>query len=232
MEMENGSGAIPGSVFSLKPADPGRVSHCRHQSRRGRHREGVGITYGKGGSMIGEATLSVPLGPQDHTLGPINAPVELVEYGDFQCPSCVKAYPILKRAQKAMNGLMRFGYRNFPMTQQHPDALGAAKAAEAAGMQGRFWQMHDLLYENQEYLDHESLLQYAVELRMDVNRFARDFRGQRVEKKVLWDFETGVRSGVNGTPIFFINGIRYDGDWSYYSLMQTLQAVAAESSAL
>ncbi|HKP95240.1 MAG TPA: DsbA family protein [Fibrobacteria bacterium] len=179
--------------------------------------------------MIGEAGLKVPTGPSDHAQGPAHAPVELVEYGDYQCPSCGKGYPIVKRVQRSMNGVLRFAFRNFPLTQQHPDALNAAKAAEAAGMQGRYWQMHDLLFENQEYLDYESLLQYAVELRIDVNRFARDFRSPKVEKKILSDFESGVRSGVNGTPTFFINGFRYDGDWSYYSLMQALQAVAAET---
>lgn len=176
-------------------------------------------------------SFTVQLDAQDHVLGPQNAKVELVEYGDFQCAFCGKAYPVVKRVQKAMNGILKFGYRNFPMTQQHPDALGAAKAAEAAGIQGRYWQMHELLFENQEYLDYESLLQYAVELSLDVNKFARDFRGQKVEDKVLWDFETGVRSGVNGTPTFFIKGARYDGDWSYYSLIQALQSVAAESHA-
>ncbi|MDB5047119.1 MAG: oxidoreductase [Fibrobacteres bacterium] len=180
--------------------------------------------------MIGEARLSVPIGPSDHVRGSANAPVELVEYGDFECPSCGRAYPIAKHVLEKMNGVLKFAFRNFPLTQQHPDAVNAARAAEAAGLQGRFWQMHDILFENQEYLDYESLLQYAVELRIDANRFARDFRSPKVERKVLADFESGVRSGVNGTPTFFINGIRYDGDWSYYSLLQVLQSVAAEAN--
>jgi protein-disulfide isomerase len=180
--------------------------------------------------MSGEARLKYPIESADHVQGPANALVELVEYGDYQDPHSAKAYPIIKRAQRSLNGILKFAFRNFPMTQQHSEALNAAKAAEAAGVQGRYWQMHDLLFENQEYLDYESLLQYAVELRIDANKFARDFRSPKVERKILADFESGVRSGVNGTPTFFINGFRYDGDWSYYSLMQTLQSVAAVES--
>ncbi len=181
--------------------------------------------------MMYEARLTMPLVASDHIQGPANAPVELVEYGDYQCPHCGRAYPIVKRIQQNMKGSLRFAFRNFPLTQQHPDALNAAKAAEAAGLQGRFWQMHDMLFENQEYLDYESLLQYAVELRIDSNRFARDFRSQKVETKILEDFESGVRSGVNGTPTFFINGVRYDGDWAYYPLLEVLKSAAAEAHA-
>lgn len=175
--------------------------------------------------------LMLSLGPADHARGPETAPVTLLEYGDFQCDSCGKAYPLAKRILRSAQGQVRFSFRNFPLTQQHPEALDAAKAAEAAGIQGRFWQMHDLLFENQDYLDYESLLQYAVELRIDVNKFARDFRSVRVEKKILSDFEGGVRSGVNGTPTFYINGSRYDGEWSFYALMQVLQAVGEEARA-
>ncbi|MDB5106536.1 MAG: protein-disulfide isomerase [Fibrobacteres bacterium] len=177
--------------------------------------------------MMGEARLTVPLEESDHVQGPAGVPLELVEYGDYQCTHCLRAYPIIKRLQQNLKSRLRFAYRNFPMTQQHPEALNAARAAEAAGLQGRFWQMHDMLFENQEYLDYESLLQYAAELRMDVNRFARDYRSQKVEDKIREDFESGVRSGVNGTPTFFINGLRYDGDWSFYSLFQVLQEVEA-----
>jgi protein-disulfide isomerase len=182
--------------------------------------------------MMGESGLAIPPGPLDHIQGPANAPLELVEYGEYQCQFCAKAYPIIKRVQQNMKGTLRFVFRNFPLTQQHPDALNAAKAAEAAALQGRFWQMHDMLFENREYLDYDSLMQYAVELRLNPNRFARDFRNRKVESKILEDFESGVRSGVNGTPTFFINGVRFDGDWSYYSLMQVLRSVAAEERAI
>jgi hypothetical protein len=194
------------------------VRHFPSPERSGEKPDSLLGSGRQGGGMSGEARLKTPIESADHVQGPANGVVELVEYGDYQDLHSAKAYPVIKRVQRSMNGILKFSFRNFPM------------AAEAAGVQGRYWQMHDLLFENQEYLDYESLLQYAVELRIDANKFARDFRSPKVERKILADFESGVRSGVNGTPTFFINGYRYDGDWSYYSLMQTLQSVASEAA--
>jgi protein-disulfide isomerase len=180
--------------------------------------------------MMGETGLKPFIGSWDHFQGPANGVWEWIEYGDYQCPQCGGANPIVKRVLRELNGMVKFAFRNFPQIRRHPDALNAAKAAGAAGLQGRFWPMHDLLYENQDYLDFDSLMQYAAEVRIDVNRFARDFRSPKVERKILGDFESGVRSGVIGTPAFFINGSRYQGDGSFGSLMRFMQTEAAQTT--
>jgi len=177
--------------------------------------------------MISEVKLRVPVTDADHAQGPKDAPLVLVEYGDYQCPYCGQAYYIVKQLQQALQDELRFVFRNFPLSQIHPDAVSAARAAEAAALQGKFWGMHDTLYENQDNLDLESLLEYAAELDLDVSKFITDMGSRQVEQHIANDFQGGVRSGVNGTPTFFVNGFRYDGDWSYPSLLNTLQAVLA-----
>jgi protein-disulfide isomerase len=171
--------------------------------------------------------LTVPVGERDHAQGRADAPVTLVEYGDYECPYCGKAHPIVKALQAELGDELRFVFRNFPLGDLHPHAQHAAEAAEAAGAQGRFWPMHDRLFEHQERLDDGDLLDYALEEGLDASRFATDVVGHRFAERVREDFLSGVRSGVNGTPTFFINGRRHDGPWDLEHLRQVLRAAAA-----
>jgi protein-disulfide isomerase len=164
---------------------------------------------------------------QDWTKGPLNAPKTLLEYGDFECPFCGQAYPELKRLEEAIGDQLLFVFRHFPLAQMHPHAKPAAEAAEAAGAQGRFWEMHNKLFENQDRLEADDLLAYAGELKLDLPRFVEDLETHRHAPKVRRDFLQGVRSGVNGTPTFFINGQRYNGPHTYEALLATLQGRAA-----
>jgi protein-disulfide isomerase len=158
--------------------------------------------------------LTKPVGPDDYSSGPDDAPITLVEYGDYECPHCGRAYPIVKAVQKRLGDRLRFVFRNFPLSESHPHAENAAESAEAAGAQGRFWQMHDTLFENQEALEDEDLVRYASELRLDVDRFIAELESGEYTSAVAEDFSSGIRSGVNGTPTFFINGERFDGNWT------------------
>ena len=169
--------------------------------------------------------LKPPVNSNDHIQGNANAPVELVEYGDYQCSHCGRAYPIIKRIQQQMGNQLKFVFRNFPLAESHPDAMNAALAAEAAALQGKFWQMHDIIYENQQALQEEDLINYAAQIGLDEDQFAADFGREEVEQKVEGDFESGVRSGVNGTPSFFINGEKYNGSWDEETLLQQLSSM-------
>lgn len=170
--------------------------------------------------------LRVPVSESDHRRGAQDAPLVLVEYGDYECPYCGQAHPIVKHIENALRGELMFVFRNFPLAQIHPYAMTAARAAEAAGLQRKFWEMHDTLYENQENLDDESLLAYATELGLDLDKFTQDILSRRVEDKILLDLEGGARSGVNGTPTFFVNGYRFDGNYNF--LLEELQALREE----
>jgi protein-disulfide isomerase len=170
--------------------------------------------------------LFLPVGPRDHIKGAANAPVTLVEYGDFECPYCGAAHVIIKKVQDIMRDRLRFVFRHFPLTQIHPHAQPAAEAAEAAGAQGRFWEMHDVLYENQPKLDAVHLVAYAKELGLDTVTFVRELEEGVYRERVREDFMSGVRSGVNGTPAFFINGVRYDGSWDLLPLVDALEKVS------
>jgi protein-disulfide isomerase len=163
---------------------------------------------------MSDGQLTPPANAQDHIAGPDDAPVTLVEYGDYECPYCGMAHPIVKRAQREMGDQLRFVFRNFPLAEMHPHARLAAQAAEAAGAQGRFWEMHDMLFEHQDALEPQDLIGYAESAGLDVPRFERDLEAGTYAKKVRDDFRSGVRSGVNGTPTFFVNGDRYDGSWA------------------
>ncbi len=175
--------------------------------------------------MSNSAELTVPVSDSDHSEGSKNAQITLVEYGDYQCPHCRRAYPIVKKIQEAMGDKLRFVFRNFPLTKIHPNALHAAEASEAAAAQGKYWEMHDLLFENQYALDDRSLLGYADSLGLDVEKFAADLENGTYEEKVRADFYAGIESGVNGTPTFFINGYRYDDSWDYETLLNTLENI-------
>jgi protein-disulfide isomerase len=167
--------------------------------------------------------LVLPVGPRDHIRGPVEAPVTLVEYGDYQCPYCGEAHPIVKSLLDLEPNAIRFVFRHFPITSIHPYAEIAAEAAEAAGAQGKFWQMHDWIYEHQETIAPDDLLAAAAVLDLDVNIFAADMTAHRHEKKIREDFMSGVRSGVNGTPTFFINGVRHDGGYQLEDLLAAIE---------
>jgi protein-disulfide isomerase len=170
---------------------------------------------------LGGAQLRVPVGANDHAQGPADAPVTLVEYGDYQCPYCGRAYPIVKALQQRLGDRLRFVFRNFPITEIHEHALHAAEAAETAGALGgepAFWAMHDAIYEHQQdsgaALGDRKLAQYAAALGIDAARVTSEIESGAREARVHADFMGGIRSGVNGTPTFFVNGTRFDGDWT------------------
>jgi protein-disulfide isomerase len=143
----------------------------------------------------------------------------LVEYGDYECPYCGQAYPIVKEVQKRLKNKLRFVFRNFPITQTHPHAQQAAEAAEAASAQNKFWEMHDYLFEHQNALANVDLEQYAKKIQIgNISTFKSELGQHIYAARVREDFLSGVRSGVNGTPTFFINGIRYDDSWDAKSL--------------
>lgn len=153
--------------------------------------------------------LTPPVGAGDHVVGPPDARVTLVEFGDFECPFCGRAYPQLKRVLKQL-GNVRFVFRHFPLTEEHPHAQHAAEVAEAAAAQGKFWEMHDLLYRHQGGLEDEDLMRYARELDLDVERVRRELAGHMHRAHVERDVVSGAQSGVSGTPRFFINGRPHD----------------------
>jgi len=163
---------------------------------------------------MSDVGLTPPVGERDHIAGPDDAPVTLVEYGDYECPYCGMAHPVVKRAQRELGNQLRFVFRNFPLAEAHPHAQTAAQAAEAAGAQGRFWEMHDMIFEHQDALEVKDLLGYAASLGLDAEKIARDLEAGTYVKRVREEFRSGVKSGVNGTPTFFVNGARYDGSWA------------------
>ena len=169
------------------------------------------------------AKLSVPVSAKDHRQGDPDAPCTLVEYGDYQCPSCGQAYPIVKRVQKHFGKRLSFVFRNFPLTQMHPFAEPAAETAEFAGANGKFWGLHDLIYENQARLgDDELLPELAQQLHLAPAKLLDALESKEFEPRVKADFSSGVRSGVNGTPTFFINGQRHDGPYDFASLVEAI----------
>jgi protein-disulfide isomerase len=170
------------------------------------------------------AELTLPVSDdRDHIQGPADAPVTFVEYGDYECPYCGAAYPIVKEVQSRMGDRLRFVFRNFPISTSHPHAEQAAEAAEAAASQGKFWEMHDLLYENQEHLDDTDLHRYADQLLLDVGVFDEELAQHVHAERVREDFMSGVRSGVNGTPTFYVNGTRHDGGYQLGELLAALE---------
>ena len=173
------------------------------------------------------AMLTPPVSTRDHTEGPDVAPLTLVEYGDYQCPYCGAAYPVVKRLQKTLGKKLLFVFRNFPLTQMHPYALIAAEAAEAAALQGKFWEMHDLLFEQQSFLEPDAIPVWAERLGLDLEKLGNDIAQGVVEGRIKEDRQSGIRSGVNGTPTFFVNGVRFDGSPDYGSLLVALESELA-----
>jgi protein-disulfide isomerase len=172
------------------------------------------------------SALKVPVTNNDHILGDEHAPITLVEYGDFECPHCGHAHPIVKAIQSDFGKRLRFAYRHFPLSQIHPHAESAAETAEFAGAHGRFWEMHELLFENQDRLGLPLYLESAAALGLSVPDLRNAIATEEFAPKVRSDFMGGVRSGVNGTPTFFVNGYRYDGPVEL--LEETLQEVDRE----
>ncbi len=172
--------------------------------------------------------LKTAVSEEDHIQGPENAPVTLVEYGDYQCPYCKAAYPIIKEIQDTLKNDLRFIFRNFPLTEVHPYAESAAKTAEFAGEHGLFWQMHDILYENQERFSLPFFLELGNEMGLPVKELEEALKHKSYEEKMKGDFMSGIRSGVNGTPTFFINNQRYNGPIELRSLLATIQSAVPQ----
>ena len=171
--------------------------------------------------------LAVPVGDRDHVRGPADAPITLVEYGDYECPDCGTAHPIVSELRRRLGDQLRVVFRNFPCPDAHPHAQRAAEAAEAAGAQGKFWEMHDKLFENFYALEDADLARYASEIGLDVERFERELSAHVYAQRVREDVDSGQRSGVNRTPTFFINGVRHGG---FFSLPALLEAIGAAMS--
>jgi protein-disulfide isomerase len=170
-----------------------------------------------------KAKLLLPRADRDHIQGPVEAPIGMVEYGDYECPYCGEAYLTIKTIQQQLGHKLCFAFRNFPIVSSHPHAQHAAEAAEAAGAQGKFWEMHDLLYENQGALEDDDLAEYATILGLDSSRLIAEVLAGKYRARVREDFRSGARGGVNGTPTFFINGIRYDGKLEIYEMLAALE---------
>ena len=171
---------------------------------------------------IPNTKLTVPIEGRDHIQGNIKAPITLLEYGDYECPYCGEAYPLVKEIQERLGEKLCFAFRNFPLANSHPHAVHAAEAAEAAAAQGQFWEMHDLLFENQQSLEDEDLAEYATTLGLDAKRLIREVQSGEHEERVKEDFKSGTRAGVNGTPTFYINGERYDGPRDVETFLEAL----------
>lgn len=164
----------------------------------------------------------LPLRKADHLCGDARAPMTLVEYGDYECPGCAEAYWIIRRLCEKLGLRMRFVFRHYAFARLHPHAEFAAQAAEAAGAQGKFWEMHELLFENSHALAFKDVAGYAERLKLDRERFARELKSEAYLAHVRDDFKTGVQNGVYGTPGIFLNGVRHDGSYDFDTLLAAL----------
>lgn len=173
------------------------------------------------------ARLTEPVTERDHRAGRSDAPVTLLEYGDYECPYCGQAFPIVQEVRRRLGARLQFVFRNFPLGQSHPHAEHAAEVAEAAAAQGQFWPMHDRLFQRQFALDDEALIERARELQLDVERVRRELADGTHRARVQEDVSSGIRSGVNGTPTFYINGVRHDGDYAIATLLAAIERAGA-----
>jgi protein-disulfide isomerase len=170
-----------------------------------------------------EKKLTVPIKIEyDHIQGPVTAPISLVEYGDFECPYTRQAYPIVKEIKRKLGDTLCFAFRNFPLKEIHPHAQHAAEAAEAAAFQGKFWEMHDHLFEHQNALDDNHLLKYAQAVGLDIKKFESQLFKHIYAPTINDSLINGFKSGVEGTPTFFLNGTRYEGSWDLETLLKKL----------
>jgi protein-disulfide isomerase len=174
----------------------------------------------------GPVKLAVPVNHLDHVLGSAQAPVTIVEYGDFECPACKLAYPAVKLLIKTFGSAVRFAYRHFPLVEVHPHAELAAEAAEAAGAQGKFWPMHDLLFENQQHLKANHLRAYAQRLELDLSRYDYEMDDHVYLQRVREHIASGLASGVRGTPGFYVNGAPQDVSFGFEHLMEAVRQLA------
>jgi protein-disulfide isomerase len=166
----------------------------------------------------------------EHSVGPEDAPVTVIEYGDFECPNCKQAAPAVKLLLEHFPGKIRFIFRNFPVKERHPHAVDAAEAAESAGSQGKFWAMHDLLFDNQLKLEAENLRRYAQSLDLDLNRYAREVSDHVHLPKIGQDIRHGLKNGVRGTPGFFINGQYQDVSFGIRQLFDRVTQLLPEAA--
>jgi protein-disulfide isomerase len=180
--------------------------------------------------MKARIPLTLPDPGRDHFQGSAAASIKLLEYGDYECPFCGDAHAVVKEIQRRLGDDLLFAFRNFPLTNVHPYAEHAAEAAEAAGAQENFWGLHDLLFENQNALEDEDFAAYAGELGLDATRLIREVDAGVYAGRIREDFKSGVRGGVNGTPTFFINSERYDGDLNLKYLLNALKPQKAEGA--
>ena len=162
--------------------------------------------------------LYLPIHPDDHVHGRADAPYTLVEYGDYQCPDCGRLFAVIRDLQTELADLLRIAFRHYPLSGIHHHAQLAAEAAEAAGAQNRFWEMHDLLFENQDALAPKDLHRYAEQIGLDIKRFRDELKGRRYQSLVSEHFRRGVQNGVYGTPGLFVNGVRYAGALDFVTL--------------
>lgn len=168
--------------------------------------------------------LKVPVTAEDHIQGDPEAPLVLVEYGDYECPHCGHAYPIVKQVQKHLGKRLAFVFRNFPLNQVHPNAEPAAETAEFAGAHKRFWEMHDAIFKNQDKLGLSLLIELAETLELPESELETALNSGEFTERVEKDFLGGVKSGVNGTPTFFINGKRHNGSFDFDDLIAALES--------
>lgn len=174
--------------------------------------------------MSGPAQLAAPIAADDHAQGPADAEITLVQYGDYECPYTRMSRHSVHTLQRELADKLRFVYRHFPLEEIHPHARAAATAAEAAHAQGQFWVMHEHLFEHQRALEDRDLHQYAIDLGLDPGRFERDRTSPEVATRIDRDLASGDRSGVEGTPTFYINGVRHDGSFDVDSLRTAIEA--------
>ena len=179
--------------------------------------------------MAQRAHLAVPVSERDHSQGPATAAITLVQYGDYECPYTRQSTTIVRAIQQQLGDQLRFVYRNFPLTEIHPHALHAALAAEAAAAQGKFWEMHDYIFHHQHTLEDSDLEKFAEAVGLDMPQYTRAMAEQRSLARIGEDVEGGERSGVQGTPTFFINEVLYRGSWEQDALLAALQAASRTS---
>ena len=173
------------------------------------------------------STLKNSIGGEDHIQGDVNASCTLVEYGDYECPHCRAAHPVIKRVERHFGKRLCFVFRNFPLTQIHANAQSAAETAEFAASEGKFWQMHDLLFENQDRLGEDLYAELSTQLGLDAAKLKESLENGTYTGRVRSDFTGGVRSGVNGTPTFFVNGQRHNGPADFDHLVEAIEAAIA-----
>lgn len=170
--------------------------------------------------------LAVPVNDRDHNQGPATAAVTLVQYGDYECPYTRQSTAVVRAIQQQLGNQLRFVFRNFPLVEIHHHALHAALAAEAAAAQGKFWQMHDSIFHHQHTLEDADLNRFAELVGLEMQQFTRALAEQHSLARIEEDMESGERSGVQGTPTFFINGVLYLGSWEQDVLLPALEAAS------